>query len=407
MTPNRTGASSDALLAIAGDLHHAQIEACKWVGVVAVNGAASGVAADRIADMLQRVEDNIRLRAQSSVAPEVAAAPVAICAVCDEPNTYDPESGVCARCQDVVEEPQASGVAAVATPNPDAAQKVAGALGFILTDSSCILPFDVHNSAQKILEEYRTATAQPQPATGEPPKGMEAKAGSGPVAWQARPLSVKNIDWRECFEHDFNAKSYQGSKPGEWAFRALYAAPAAPERAEGQRVTEERLNELHRLYWAAYNEQHKRVGRTFGGHDAGIRAVVAATASPQATAYYCPVCNEWAGPDDADKWEPFVEHDCGCRTKDSAVVREGETKPAPDITDEFDPADLMTDAQVAHRDRSMQWLRLTASEQQRALDSVAQPPPPFDTTSPCGDPNVTVMARDAETGEPKMFLRKR
>jgi hypothetical protein len=31
----------------------------------------------------------------------------------------------------------------------------------------------------------------------------------------------------------------------------------------------------------------------------------------------------------------------------------------------------------------------------------------FDTTSPCGDPDVTVMARDAETGEPTMFLRRR
>jgi hypothetical protein len=50
-----------------------------------------------------------------------------------------------------------------------------------------------------------------------------------------------------------------------------------------------------------------------------------------------------------------------------------EVAAVPDITDDFDPVDLMTDAEVAHRDRIMQWLRLTASEQQRALGSVAQP----------------------------------
>jgi hypothetical protein len=39
------------------------------------------------------------------------------------------------------------------------------------------------------------------------------------------------------------------------------------------------------------------------------------------------------------------------------------------------------------------------------LAHTASTAPPFDTRSPCGDPNVTVAARDAVTGEPTIFVR--
>jgi HAMP domain-containing protein len=165
-------------------------------------------------------------------------------------------------------------------------------------------------------------------ATGEPPKGMEAKAESVPVAWQVRHFDFEEMAWsefwRECSKE--SAALYRQPRyAGRHEVRDLYAAPAAPERAEGQRVTEAMVD---------------RMG-------AALLHLVG-----------CADCatNQWAR--------------CAGGGQDAlAVLHEYE---------EY----------------------AIASPQAPILGEK-----PFDTTSPCGDPNVTVMARDAATGEPTMFVR--
>jgi len=54
-----------------------------------------------VSDALRRIY--LAMRALESL-PAAAPAVAPVCAVCDGPNTYDPQSGVCARCQDVSED---------------------------------------------------------------------------------------------------------------------------------------------------------------------------------------------------------------------------------------------------------------------------------------------------------------
>jgi hypothetical protein len=65
-------------------------------------------------------------------------------------------------------------------------------------------------------------------------------------------------------------------------------------------------------------------------------------------------------------------------------------------------ADPDKDIRLAARDRLDNAIERV---KEIAADQGDPAAPPFDTRSPCGDPNVTVAARDAVTGEPTMFVR--
>jgi hypothetical protein len=375
---NRTGASSDALLD-----RMAKALRC-W--------RTFPFTADKVEITDAALAEYDRLRAQSSVTTEVAD-------LCDHGAKYDED---CRECNRYYPKPVSPEVAAAPVACGDVCG-LAKSTGIICAEGECDIAAK-HPRAQPqasgvapVAECWcgsttidpwcpKCAGSQPQAsgvaATGEPPKVTEAKAESGPVAWQAKPPHY--VHWTMI-----DAKHVAEYESEGWEVRDLYAAPAAPERAEGQRVTEllSRSVEMLRSYSAAINDKDSDLCARLGRY------------------HYVPSIDMLVGD---------IEAALG------AVVREGETKPATDnvagaypahqcqicgwpLAASWEEGCVPRNCSYRPQEGSSEFTRIRL---RRDALAAAQETKPFDTTSPCGDPDVAVMARDAATGEPTMFSRK-